>query len=114
MILAHIKLKNTEDVIAFIVDESQEWIRIKSPVMFDIDPTNGLFAKEWMMHCVENEVTLDKRDIFFVFEASEDTVDFYTRFVNRHSKTIQEEPDNHSDLEDIYISLLESKVSTKH
>lgn len=115
MILAHIKLKNSEDVIAFIVEEFNDCVKIKAPVKFDIDPVNGLFAKEWMMHCDINEVVLSKADIFFIHKASEDTIDFYTQFTNRNGKLTEEDVDSdYSDLENLYNALLESKGSTKH
>lgn len=110
--IAYVKLKNTEDIVAHVVDESNEWIIIEDPVCFAIDPHNGLFAKEWIMHSTINTIKIYKSDIFMVSQANREAIKFYNQFKNRHASkkiTVSDE-----ELEGMFIAMMESKTSIKH
>ncbi len=109
--IAHVKLKNSEDLVAHVVDESSEWIDLEAPVCFAIDPHHGLFAKEWLMHASLNTVRIFKSDIFIVSQANREAIKFYNQFKNRHTKKITA---SDSDLEGMFVAMLEAKGSIKH
>ncbi len=109
--IVHVKLKNSEDLVAHVVDESNEWIILKEPVCFCVDPTNGIFAKDWLMHASLKEVQIYKSDIYIISQANRDAIKFYNQFKNRHSKkTIV----SNNELESIFVAMLEAKESIKH
>lgn len=108
--IAHVKLKNGEDIVAHVEDESSEWIILKNPVCFAIDPSQGLFAKDWLMHSTYDSVRIFKVDTFIISQANREAIKYYNQFRNKDFK----KPTNTGELENILTALLESKGSMKH
>lgn len=108
--IAHVKLKNGEDLVAHVVDESNEWIILKDPVCFAIDPNNGLFAKDWLMNSTLDSVRILKIDTFIISQANREAIKYYNQFKNRDFR----KPSSSNELENVLHALLESKASTKH
>jgi hypothetical protein len=125
----NIKLKNGEDLIAIFVNQENDTLTVENPIQIQVDPELGFFAKSWLLLARSNFVTLDKKDIIFYDDASDKAIRYYEDFMQRLGVSAQEEDDEDiddlmsrreeakesiSELEELFTSLLESKVSTKH
>lgn len=116
--LVNIKMKSGDDIIAIAIHSDDESITIESPVHMQVDPQNGFFAKSWLLLARSNSVTLDKRDILYIDDASDKAISYYEEFTVKLGLQSTEEmsvpEDDFSDLEDMFTALLESRTSTKH
>lgn len=113
MDLMHIKLRTGEDLLGH-VEKLNNGYRITSPISFEIDPHEGFFARSWLLFSAENSVLLSKDDIYFCNEASEKAINYYEEFVHQYSENSISQDEFNSDLEDMLLTFLESKHSTKH
>ena len=123
----NIKLKNGEDLIAIFVNQGDDTLTVENPIQIQVDPEHGFFAKSWLLLARSNFVTLDKKDIIFYDDASDKAIRYYEDFMQRLGVSAREEEEiddlmsrreeakeSISELEELFTSLLESKVSTKH
>jgi hypothetical protein len=65
MKLIHIKMKNGEDLLGYLVSSTDHHIEINTPIAVDIEPALGFFAKSWLMLSENNSVRLSKEDYMF-------------------------------------------------
>lgn len=125
--LVCIKLRNGDDLIAILISSNEDELTIENPVQIEVDPVHGFFAKSWLLLTRSNFVTLDKNDIIFFDDASDKAIRYYESFMHKLSMSVREEDsmedftskhddsnESLSDLEEIFISMIESKASTKH
>lgn len=122
----NIKLKNGDDLIAIFIDHADDTLTVENPVQIQVHPEHGFFAKSWLLLSRSNFVTLDKKDIIFYDDASDKAIRYYEDFMrklgisarenemNDLNYSHEETSDTISELEELFTSLLESKVSTKH
>jgi hypothetical protein len=116
MQLIHIKMKNGEDLLGYLVSSTDHHIEINTPIAVDIEPALGFFAKSWLMLSENNSVRLSKEDYMFWSNANKKATEYYDEFIHR----LAEKPDNRSeaeftnDLEEVFSALMESKASIKH
>ncbi len=111
----NIKLKNGEDLIAQLVEDHTNAIsvKLKAPVKLISELNTGLYAKNWMFHSNEDEVEIQKTDIFFITHANEDSVEWYIEYVKKNDISLEIDSDIDS-LENIFSAMIESKTSIKH
>lgn len=112
MELMHIKLRTGEDLLGE-VEKLNNGYRITLPISFELDLNDGFFAKSWLLFSSENSVLLSKDDIYFCNQASEKAINYYEEFVHRYMEDLPHDTST-SDVEDLLMSILESKSSTKH
>lgn len=125
--LVCIKLRNGDDLIAILISSNEDELTIENPVQIEVDPVHGFFAKSWLLLTRSNFVTLDKNDIIFFDDASDKAIRYYESFMHKLSMSVREEDsmedftskhddsnESLSDLEEMFISMIESKASTKH
>lgn len=117
-----IKLKTGVDLIAIVSHNADDSITVENPIQIEVDPVHGFFAKSWLLLARSNFVTINKEDILFFDDASDKAIYYYEEFMEKLGKSFREEErvdrqiddDEMSDLEDMFMSLLESRMSTKH
>lgn len=114
--LINIKLKNSEDIVGYISEETPEWVDVLDPVSFDLDPHNGVYVKSWTLFSVLDIVRIDKKDISFMSQANDEAEMYYNQYMDklnsRNNPPTNESYDN--DLETIFSAMLESRKSIKH
>jgi hypothetical protein len=112
-----IKTKSGIDIVGVLMQDDGDFVIIENPLEIDIDPQEGMFAKSFLLLSEQNSVLLKREDIFFVQIANAKAIEYYEAFRER-LKTMGEETMNDdeyaSDLEELFQTLLDSKVSTKH
>jgi hypothetical protein len=115
MDIMNIKLKNGEDLIAQLVEDhtNTPFIRLKAPIKLISELNTGIYAKNWMYYSSEDEVVLQKVDIFFITIANDDSVEWYVDYVTKNDMSLDMESDIDS-LENIFSAMIESKTSIKH
>lgn len=114
--LINIKLKNSEDLVGYISEETAEWVDILDPVSFGLDPHNGVFVKSWTLFSILDIVRIDKKDISFMSQANDEAESYYNQYMdklNSKSNSLQSESYD-SDLESIFTAMIESRKSIKH
>jgi len=116
MQLIHIKMKNGEDLLGYLVSSTDHHIEINTPIAVDIEPSLGFFAKSWLMLSEDNSVRLSKEDYMFWSKANKRATEYYDEFMHR----LADKPDDRTeseytnDLEEVFSALMESKASIKH
>lgn len=111
MELKHIKLRTGEDLLGHVEILNNAY-RITSPVSMQFDPREGIFGKNWLLLSNENSVLLSKDDVFFCHEASDKAISYYEEFVHQYSA--MPEDDQVSEIEEMLLTMLESRHSIKH
>jgi len=116
MQLIHIKMKNGEDLLGYLVSSTDHHIEVTTPIAVDIEPSLGFFAKSWLMLSESNSVKLSKEDYMFWSNANKKATEYYEEFMHRLTDRpdTQHDADYTSELEDVFTALLESKSSIKH
>lgn len=114
MNLIHIKLKNGDDLLAQVFDETEKTICIAAPICIKIDPTYGIMGTGWCHLSDTTSVVLNKKEFLFYNPASERGYKYYEEFAHKFIKDDEEEEAELSDLEEMFNDLLESRASTKH
>lgn len=118
MQLKHIKLRTGEDLVGsaeYLKDNSGEhaFVKVTAPISIHMDPTYGFYAKSWLLLSKDNVVILNINDVMFCKPASNTAEEYYTEFVYRHAN--ESELDQRFDeVEEMFQSMVESKISTKH
>ncbi len=119
MQLVHVKMKNGEDLLAYLGEHNDRKIELITPITVVIDPTYGMFAKSWLMLSELNSVTVDSTNIMFFSTASRKAVDYYDEFMhrmveNKQRQSVEDDTEFTSELEEIFGAMMESKSSMKH
>lgn len=111
-----IKLRDGSDLVGIREFEYDDVVRIINPVQINIHPEHGFFAKSWLLLNKTNAVTLSKSDILILDDASDKAIKYYEEFLYQIGSRDEEKKVAEDDrtLEDIFTSLLESKISIKH
>lgn len=109
------KLKTGEDLVGVVVESTPESITVNHPIQILVHPQHGYFAKSWMMLSDDNEVQINKSDTLWVTNANDRAIEYYDEFLlelaNREPQTVEELND---EVEDMWSTLVESNISTKH
>jgi hypothetical protein len=111
--IVNVKLKNGNDILGILNTDEDKFVIVENPIQIEADPQNGFYAKSWLLLSDENNVTLDKKDIFYVHSASEKSIGYYENFIERISFQKQED-DFTTELEDIFNAIMEAKDNTRH
>lgn len=116
MKLIHIKMKNGEDLLGYLVSSTDHHIEITTPIAVDIEPSLGFFAKSWLMLSEDNSVKLSKEDYMFWSAANSKATEYYEEFMQRliEKNDPRNDVEFNTELEDVFTALLEAKSSTKH
>ena len=115
MNLVHVKLKSGEDLIGHLESTTDLDIELISPIAIEIDPQLGFFAKSWLLLSETNTVRIRINDLLFYNSASEKAHRYYDEFLHRFGEADDAaHPSEVSDLEDMFVAMMESKASTKH
>jgi hypothetical protein len=111
----NVKLKNGEDLIAQLMEDhtNTSYIKLKEPVKLISDINIGIYAKNWMFYSKSNSITLEKTDIFFINDASEESIEWYMDYLSK-KESFDESDDSIDDLETMFNALKDSKNSIKH
>jgi len=116
MALVHVKLNNGEDILAHgkILEDGKK-VKLRDPIVLHFDPETGVYARHWMIFSKENSVTLPSNQFIFIANASEGAIEYYNSFNTKSiEKQRNELTESDEELEEIYNSILESQISTKH
>ncbi len=116
--LLHIKMANGDDILAFTRDLGSH-TEVYAPIVVQVDPHLGLFAKSWLLLSESNSVAIRKEHVIFACKASKRAVEYYEEFMHRiheraEIKKMEEDTEFTSELEDIFTALAESKTATKN
>jgi hypothetical protein len=116
--LFHIKMTNGDDILAFTRDAGSH-TEFYAPIIVQVDPHLGLFAKSWLLLSEVNYVSIGKEHIIFASKASKRAVEYYEEFMHRihervEIKKMEEDSEFTSELEDIFTALVESKSAIKN
>jgi hypothetical protein len=116
--LSHIKMMNGDDILAFTRDLGSH-TELHAPIMVQVDPHLGLFAKSWLLLSEANSVSIRKEHIIFASKASKRAVEYYEEFMHRihervEIKKMEEDSEFTAELEDIFTALVESKTAIKN
>lgn len=117
--LHHVKLQNGEDLLAYARDTGGGYTELYAPIVVNIDPHLGLFAKSWLLLSGGNTVMVKNSYILFACKASQRAVEYYEEFMHRihereQIKQMEEDTEFTSELEDIFTALAESKTAIKN
>ena len=110
MNLMHVKLRTGEDILCYIEDLSGKY-KMMAPVQINIHPINGIFVRNWLLYSEDNFVFMDKADTYFCNVASEKAKVYYEEYLYQHEEESNEEL---SDLEELFMTMMESKEFIKH
>jgi hypothetical protein len=117
MQLMHVKLKNHEDVLAYVEECDDETIVLVHPVTIQLDPDKGVYAKHWLVFSENNSVKIPNSEVLFVNKANDSAKKYYEAFTDQRKDSYinedYEEYDEH-ELEEMYNSMIESKDAIKH
>ena len=122
MNLMHVKLQNTEELLAFVTEgRTPATIMLNSPVAVELDPYSGFFCKSWLLLSEGNQVEIQKSTVLFVNVASQKAVGYYNQFMDKiagngtkQTDLFDDTSDVDKDLEDMFNAMMESKSSAKH
>ena len=119
MELVHIKMRNGEDLLGYLTSQTEKDIEIMTPISIMIDPQFGMFAKSWLIFSELNSARISTTDYMFFSAASRKATEYYEEFMHRLSereqvKTIEEDTEFNSELEEVFSALMQSRESTKH
>lgn len=119
MKLIHFKMKNGEDLLGYLADQTSEKLEIVTPISVVVDPTYGMFAKSWLMLSDLNSVWINTDNIMFYSLASKKASEYYDEFMHRVSEkdqrqSVEDDTEFTSELEEIFGAMMESKGSIKH
>lgn len=119
VVLQHVKLQNGEDLLAYVREAHTGHTELYAPIVVNIDPHLGLFAKSWLLLSEGNSVMINNSYILFASKASARAVEYYEEFMHRihereQVKQMEEDTEFTSELEDIFTALAESKSATKN
>lgn len=119
MKLIHVKMKNGEDLLGYLANQSNDKFEIVTPISVVIDPTYGMFAKSWLMLSELNSVWITSDSVLFYSQASKKATEYYDEFMHRVSEkdqrqSIEDDTEFTSELEEIFGAMMESKGSIKH
>lgn len=114
----NVKLMNGNDIVGVLDYEDDDIIRINNPIQVDVHPEYGLFAKSYMMLSNENTCVFYRSEVMYLTDANDKACNYYDSFVKRLHEQLSES-NHYSDedvheIEDILVSLEESKSSIKH
>jgi len=120
--LIHIKLKNGHDLIGMPDSETEtnkptdDCVWIVTPICVDVHPIHGLFGRSWLMLAEGNTVKIDRSDIMYISKANDKAKRYYSSYIDRfeEDEAISDMDDDMDELEEIYTTMQESKISTKH
>lgn len=110
------KLKSGEDLVGILVNDMSESFTVHAPIQIMVHPQHGYFAKSWMMLSDDNEVEVNKVDTIWVTNANAKAIDYYDEFIDELYKLKEPETAEqlNDEIEDLWSSLIESNMSTKH
>lgn len=119
MQLIHVKMKNGEDLLAYLGVQTQNSIELITPISIAIDPHVGIFAQSWLLFSELNSVTIPSNEYMFFSAASRKAIDYYDEFMhkfndNQLQKQVEEDTDFNSELEEVFTAMMESRSTTKH
>lgn len=119
MKLIHVKMKNGEDVLAYLGEQDTHRIELITPIAVVVDPTYGMFAKSWLMLSELNSITININNIMFFSTASRKAIDYYDEFMHRlaegaQRQSVEDDTEFTSELEEIFGAMMDSKSSIKH
>lgn len=114
----NVKTKAGIDLVGVLMQDDGDYVIIENPLEIDIDPTEGMFAKSFLLLSEQNSVLLKKEDLFYVQIANDKAVQYYEEFRERLAKMTSKhdeiDEDYASDLEEMFNDLIEARNSTKH
>lgn len=114
------KMKTGEDLVGVKISETQSDVTVHHPIQILVHPSQGYFAKSWMMLSNENEVCVNKQDLLWCTGANEKAISHYDDFIKEvgevrlKEKTKRSIEDFQSEIEELFTSLTEAEISTKH
>ena len=122
MELIHVKLNSGEDILGYgFVDADSKVVRIEHPICVKVDPSLGIYAVKWLHFSEKNSHDIPTFKVMSVDKASKVGIDCYEDFMYRHGKsgdegmmTSEELSESVNELEDLFTTMIEAKVSTKH
>lgn len=119
MRLIHVKMKNGEDLLGYLGHHTNNTIQLITPISIGIDPTYGIFAKNWLMFSEVNSATIQSADYMFFGNASSKAIEYYEEFMHKlnekeQQKQLEEDSEFTSELETVFSAMMESKSSIKH
>lgn len=109
----NVKLANGHDIIGVLDYDNEEIVAVSNPIQIDIHPQEGMFARSYLLLSEENTIVFYRAEIMHIAKANKKACEYYEEFVRRLSSA-QEEKEVSEDLEEMFTSMIESKVSTKH
>lgn len=115
MDIINIKLKNGEDLIAQLMEDhtNHSSVKLKTPIKLVSELDTGIYAKNWMFYANDDEVEIQKTDIFFITHANDESIEWYIGYIKSNDIPLDMESDIDS-LENIFSAMIESKTSIKH
>lgn len=119
MELVYIKMRNGEDLLGYLASQTDKDIEIMTPISIEIDPQFGMFAKSWLIFSELNTARISTADYMFFSAASTKATEYYDEFMHRLSereqtKSLEEDTEFNSELEEVFSALMQSRESTKH
>lgn len=115
----NIKLVSGDDIIGVLDYDDDDMVAVMNPIQIEIDPREGMFAKSYLMLSEENTCVFYRSDIVHLARANKKACEYYEEFIAKLGKLGEEYEDEeessfNDELEDMFTTMLESKVSTKH
>lgn len=116
MILMHVKMKNSEDILAYVERSKSDnrILIITSPISINLDPDRGFYANHWLIFSEDNYVSVPSNEVMFINKASESAIDYYKQFFKKKPEEYSTDSYDEDDLEDMFKSMIESKDAIKH
>ena len=119
MQLIHVKMRTGEDLLGYLTSQTETDIEIMTPISIMIDPTFGMFAKSWLIFSELNSARISSKDYMFFSTASRKAIEYYEEFMHKLSereqaKSLEEDTEFNSELEEVFMAMMQSKESIKH
>lgn len=121
MTLMAIKLKNGDDLLAYINADDGKSTTISDPMLVKIEPNHGFWVRDWLYLSEVKTATLKGEEIQLIHKASERSNEIYQEYImsirdreTNSDRYRQSDDYDTSEFEEIFETLLESKTSIKH
>ena len=115
-----IKLKSGDDLLAYINADDGNKTTISEPILVRIDPDHGFWVRDWLYLSEVKIATIDSKEIQLVHKASERSNEIYQEYILSVKEKETNDRYHHSndnelsEYEEVFETLLESKLSIKH
>ena len=111
--LKHLKLRNREDILCFIGDSSNTHIDLINPISITMSPSDGMFAKSWLIYSATDVVSIPTNTVMFMNNANDKAIEYYDAFHTKSSKDYTDET-SVDEYQEMFEAMMDSKTQTKH